>query len=234
MLDDVRAKFQSWLANLGLGVKGREELAYWRSRAEVEGTLNNNHFEALYTEMFGLARQFYDGKRVLDIGCGPRGSLEWATKAAERVGLDPLVDQYRTLGIDRHGMRYVSASAESIPFPNGYFDVVTSLNSLDHVDDPRTAMREIARVVRPTGTFLLEVEVGHSPTPTEPISLWFDILDDLAPYFTVVFERRYEMPPGRQDVHAAYQSGTPFDMSGGRHAGVLVAQLHRKPLAAVS
>ena len=29
-----------------------------------------------------------------DIGCGPRGSLEWATMAAERVGLDPPVNKY--------------------------------------------------------------------------------------------------------------------------------------------
>ena len=28
------------------------------------------------------------GMRVLDVGCGPRGSLEWATMAARRVGID--------------------------------------------------------------------------------------------------------------------------------------------------
>jgi ubiquinone/menaquinone biosynthesis C-methylase UbiE len=34
-----------------------------------------------------------------------------------------------------HGMTYVAARSEEIPFPEGYFDVVSSFNSLDHVDD---------------------------------------------------------------------------------------------------
>jgi ubiquinone/menaquinone biosynthesis C-methylase UbiE len=178
--------------------------------------------------MFGLTREFYRGKRVLDIGCGPRGSLEWAGEAAERVGLDPLADAYREFGIEQHAMQYAAAPAEHIPYVDGYFDIVTSLNSLDHVDDPKAAIREIARVLKAGGAFLLEVEVGHFPTPTEPISLWFDIFDDLAPYFDVVSDNRYEMPPGEHLVHDAYRKGGAFDMSKDRHAGVLVTQLRRK------
>jgi len=208
--------------------KGAHELAYWRQRAAIEVTLGNEHYAPLYTDMFGLTREFYRGKKVLDIGCGPRGSLEWAGEAVERVGLDPLADAYREFGIDKHSMTYVTATAEKIPYADGYFDVVTSLNSLDHVDDPTQAIEEIARVLRRGGTFLLEVEVGHQPTPTEPISLWFDVLDELAAHFEVVSEQRYEMPPGAHLVHDAYRKGGGFDMSRGRHPGVLVAQLRRR------
>jgi SAM-dependent methyltransferase len=208
--------------------KGAHELSYWRQRAAVEGTLGNEHYEPLYTEMFGLTRDFYRDKRVLDIGCGPRGSLEWATETKERVGLDPLADAYREFGVEAHAMTYVAAPAEKIPYTDGYFDVVTSLNSLDHVDDPGRAIKEVARVLRSAGAFLLEVEVGHHPTPTEPISLWFDVLDDLAPDFELISEQRYEMPAGAHLVHDAYRTGGPFDMSSGRHPGVLVAQLRRR------
>jgi SAM-dependent methyltransferase len=132
------------------------------------------------------------------------------------------------LGIDRHAMQYVAAAAEHIPFPDAHFDVVTSLNSLDHVDDPDAAICEIARVMRPGGVFLLEVEVGHSPTSTEPSSLWFDLFDVLAPYFDVIFDHRYEMPAGAHNVHDAYLKGGRFEMSKGRHPGVLITHLHRK------
>ena len=208
--------------------KGAHELTYWRERAAIEGTLGNDHYAPLYTEMFGLTRDFYRGKKVLDIGCGPRGSLVWAGEAAERVGLDPLADVYREFGTDAHAMTYVPAPAEKIPYADGYFDVVTSLNSLDHVDDPAQTIKEIARVLRTGGAFLLEVEVGHHPTPTEPISLWFDVLDDLAPHFELIAEQRYEMPPGAHLVHDAYRRGGPYDMSRDRHPGVLVAQLRRR------
>jgi SAM-dependent methyltransferase len=207
--------------------KAWHELSYWKQRQRSEGTLGNAHYERLFTEMFGVDRSFYDGKRLLDIGCGPRGSLEWATNAAQRVGLDPLVGAYRALGIGSHTMDYCEAPAEEIPFPDGHFDVITSINSLDHVDDPAAVMAEIARVLRPGGDFLLEVEVGHDPTPTEPIAFWFDVLDDLGRYFDVIDERRFELPEGHW-VHDAWSRGAPFDLGRGRHPGVLVARLRKR------
>jgi len=42
-----------------------------------------------FLDYFGLSKDFYKGKKILDIGCGPRGSLEWADMTLERVGLDP-------------------------------------------------------------------------------------------------------------------------------------------------
>src|SRR4029079_10710133 len=100
-----------------------------------------------YTSHFGLSASDYAGKRILDIGCGPRGSLEWADMTAERVGLDPLADEYLKLGAKNHKMSYVAAPSEKIPFPDGHFDVVCSFNSLDHVDDIPTTINKIIRVV---------------------------------------------------------------------------------------
>jgi hypothetical protein len=71
--------------------KERNEIAYWRSRLAAEGQLTNERYFESYTSTFDLEPSFHAGKRILDIGCGPRGSLEWADMAAERVGLDPLV-----------------------------------------------------------------------------------------------------------------------------------------------
>jgi ubiquinone/menaquinone biosynthesis C-methylase UbiE len=174
-------------------IKARAEMRYWRRRKQVETTLAADHYEYFYTQLFGLTAQDYAGKRVLDIGCGPRGSLEWATLAAERVGLDPLADSYRELGIDRHAMRYVCAPAEAIPFPDGHFDVVTSFNSLDHVDDPHAAAREMVRVLAPAGTLLLIVEAEHEATLTEPHRLPADCAAQLFPDLRVQWSERFRM-----------------------------------------
>ena len=145
------------------------ELRYWRKAA---GSLENNeHYAYFFTDYFGLERAFYAGKRVLDIGCGPRGSLEWADQAAECVGVDPLANEYLKLGASKHRMRYVQSGAEELPFDDGYFDVVSTFNSLDHVDDVDAALKEIRRVTAPGGTLLLIVEVAHDPTWTEPHAL---------------------------------------------------------------
>jgi SAM-dependent methyltransferase len=170
---------------LGRALKHSRELDFWKSRKKEEGQLDNTKYEYFYTTHFGIDREFYRGKRILDIGCGPRGSLEWADKAAERVGLDPLVPAYRKLGIDRHKMKYCAARSERIPFPGAYFDVVASVNSLDHVDDVHETIQEIARVTKPHGIFLVIVEVNHRVRACEPHNLPLDIINSFLPAFAV-------------------------------------------------
>lgn len=71
---------------------------------------------SIFIQFFGLDNDYYNGKKILDIGCGPRGSLEWADKAKERIGLDPLVDDYVKLGTDKHMMNYVSSGSRTYSF----------------------------------------------------------------------------------------------------------------------
>jgi ubiquinone/menaquinone biosynthesis C-methylase UbiE len=179
--------------------KERKEVAYWQSRLSEEGRLRNHHYLESYTSPFDLKPSFYTGKRILDIGCGPRGSLEWADMATERVGLDPLVPAYLKMGADRHRMTYVAASSDAIPFAADYFDVVCSINSLDHVADVKKTISEIKRVARPGGVFLLVTEVNHEPTSTEPVKLPWNISEAFTDAFTLLAEKRYEI--GNHDIH---------------------------------
>jgi ubiquinone/menaquinone biosynthesis C-methylase UbiE len=144
------------------------ELLYWKKKKKAEGVLANAHFEHFYTTHFGLDGSYYKDKVILDIGCGPRGSLEWATMAARPLGLDPLAREYLKLGANRHRMEYIDAPSEHIPLKDGEGDAVFAFNSLDHVEDVHQTLREIKRVTRPGGIFLLLVEVNHPPTICEP------------------------------------------------------------------
>lgn len=168
------------------------ELRYWKQRKKHEGLLLNTHYEFFYTAFFGLDRSFYEGKTILDIGCGPRGSLEWATMTSRRVGLDPLASQYMRLGADRHQMEYLCSPSECIPMEDSECDVVFSFNSLDHVADVEKSMSEVKRVTRPGGLFLLLVEVNHSPTLCEPHELTpTEVIDLLKPEFRCEDTRVY-------------------------------------------
>jgi ubiquinone/menaquinone biosynthesis C-methylase UbiE len=208
-------------------MKRRDELKYWRKRYSAEnGRLNNDHYEPLYTDVFGLSKEDYRDKRVLDIGCGPRGSLEWADVAAQRVGLDTLADDYRReLGADRHRMEYRACGSEKIPFADAHFDIVTSLNSLDHVDDIAASIREIKRVTKPGGLFLLSVETEHPPTPTEPVTVDDALLATLAPEFSVLSEFRVGTPDDH-DLHGAVKRRSPAHVAG--QPGIYVAKFARR------
>ncbi|MDX1994251.1 MAG: class I SAM-dependent methyltransferase [bacterium] len=213
-----------------LGLAGRAkalyELTYWRARKSKEGTLANSWYEDVYTHHIGVERSFYQGKKILDIGCGPRGSLEWADDAAERVGLDPLVNSYRALGIDQHRMQYVNAPSEKIPFPDNYFDVVLSLNSLDHVDDVAQTAREIIRVTKPGGHFFVVVEVNHKPTIAEPQMLDWTLSTYFQPQMRVLEEHHFEENPKGAGSTVSLRSKIPFDHQNSTpRSGVFLAKL---------
>jgi ubiquinone/menaquinone biosynthesis C-methylase UbiE len=205
--------------------KRRQELAYWTGRYSAENqTLRNGHFETLYTTVYGLTRGDYEGKAVLDIGCGPGGSLEWADMTKRRVGLDPLAPEYLKLGADRHRMEYCAAPSERIPYENGAFDIVTCLNALDHVDDFDKTVCEIKRVTRTGGLFLLSTEIDHPPTDLEPVTISIEKLRSFRPEFDVLSERVVGTPPDH-DLHGAVVSGVPAYEAG--MPGIYVAKMRR-------
>jgi len=210
--------------------KRYHELRYWRGvtrpirddRAKLEH--ERSHYEHFFTAFFGLTRADYAGKRLLDIGCGPCGSLEWAAEAAERVGLDPLAEDYKKLANDRQQMSYCAAPSEAIPYPDGHFDSVSTFNSLDHVDDVEVTIAEIKRVTAPGGRVLLIVEIGHIPTPTEPHHLDETIVAKFGPEFEAVSIRTFGV---RHDhnVYGSMLDAIPY-LPG--KPGILAARLERK------
>ncbi len=216
-------------------VKYLYEALYWRRRKADEHVLGNDWYEPLFTTRVGLDREAYAGQRVLDIGCGPRGSLEWADHAARRVGVDPLVPVYRRLGIDDHAMEYVAAPAEQLPFPDASFDIVTSINSLDHVDDLEVTIDEIGRVLAPGGLLLMVVEVGHAPTIAEPHRLGWDLAARFADGFEVEREEHLEFLTDEPGVGASLRRRVPFDHDDPRErSATLHLQLRRRAPGAVA
>jgi ubiquinone/menaquinone biosynthesis C-methylase UbiE len=207
--------------------KELHELSYWRHRVSAEGSLANDHYTEFYTAHFDLSPDDYTGMRVLDVGCGPRGSLEWAGMAAERVGLDPLAGEYLKLGAARHKMRYVAAPSEEIPFPDAHFDFVCSFNSLDHVANLRRTASEITRVTKQGGVFLLLVDVNHDPTVCEPNSFSWDVVRLFTPQFDILSERHYEKKA--DGMYDSIKQNLPYDEgNSNRRYGILSAKFRRR------
>lgn len=189
--------------------KSWNELLFWWFKKVIEGRLSNHHFKDFFTTFFSLEEDFYNQKKILDIGCGPRGSLEWADVAAERIGLDPLADQYMKLEGKHHKMEYRKSGSESIPYPDGYFDVISSLNSLDHVDDLNQTINEIKRCVKKGGLFLLISDIHSFPTVAEPSNFDWDIAVKFLPEFEIIDERHFE----GSNMYKSLRENIAFDHS---------------------
>ncbi|MBF9030994.1 methyltransferase domain-containing protein [Rhodobacterales bacterium HKCCE3408] len=223
--DPKGAKTEGQTPSGSRSLKEQEEIAYWNRRAEAEKTLGNGHYKHFFTGHFDLTPEDYAGKHVLDVGCGPRGSLEWCTMAASTTGADPLADEYLALGAHAHRMTYVATRAETMPFDDGRFDVISCFNALDHVDDVEMSLAEMHRCLAPAGLLLVIVEVNHKPTVAEPHCIdpaW--LMSWIASRFELVSERRN----GVRSDHNIYRSlseDTPFQDS---EAGILSLKLLRR------
>ncbi|MCA0337828.1 MAG: class I SAM-dependent methyltransferase [Actinobacteria bacterium] len=88
--------------------------------------------------------------RALDIGSADGPSAGWIVDVAEHVAaldIDPR-------GIGANG---VCGSAMALPFGDGSFDVVSAFDVIEHCEPESVALAEVARVLRPGGTFLMAV-----------------------------------------------------------------------------
>lgn len=205
-------------------IKEWSELAYWKIQKIKTKKLNNDHYEEFYTKTFGMNRTDYADKKVLDIGCGPRGSLEWVPDSTLAIGLDPLANEYLNLhsSSTQLKMQLVEGYCEDIPFDDNYFDIVTSFNSIDHVEDIQQSAKEIQRVIKPGGLLLLICDVNRKATITEPHSITTHLLAD---YFTKlnVVDQRLLLAGDKFRIYANIRANQTLENT--EEQGVLIAKL---------
>ena len=99
------------------------------------------------------------GDRVLDVGCGPGLGVAYAAGAGARrvVGVDasPVMVRHagrRNRAAVRQGRVEIRrADALRLPFPDGAFTKVGSLNSLQFWASPASGLAELHRVLEPGG-----------------------------------------------------------------------------------
>jgi len=88
--------------------------------------------------------------KLLDVGCGT--GLTTGVWQCKRYGVDPapkLLEKARS----KDEVEYKLAPAESIPYPDGYFDVVISITAIQNFQDVEKGLSEIKRVGK--GKFVL-------------------------------------------------------------------------------
>ena len=146
-------------------------------------------FSALYDpllwvgERAGMARRRRDllshaGGRVLELGAGTGLNLPYYPDGIEKLTLtepaDPMLPKLeRRLRKSARDCQVVVARAEELPFEDDSFDTVVSTLVLCTVDDPRAAITEIDRVLRPGGELLF---LEHVRSDSERLARWQDRL----------------------------------------------------------
>ena len=98
---------------------------------------------------------------ILDVGCGTGQLLRTAEQrfpTSTLEGVDAargMIKQAQAVLPGRSRIRFQVATAEKLPFANGQFDLVFSTMTFHHWEDQRGAIAEVARVLKPSGRWLL-------------------------------------------------------------------------------
>jgi ubiquinone/menaquinone biosynthesis C-methylase UbiE len=99
------------------------------------------------------------GERVLDVGCG-KGHL---VRALSELGVDAVGIDLNPNAADVAVVpRVRTMSATNLVFEDAVFDAVVSFHAIEHIPPIEEALREMWRVVKPTGKVLLVY-------PAEPV-----------------------------------------------------------------
>lgn len=137
--------------------------AYAPKRDEI--TEENIHHQksllALAFSKFGKKLSFFNGKDIIEIGGGPRGSICFIGGFGKRVGVDPLFDDLRKKDVllETENIELHSIKAEDINFQRESFDLAICINAIDHVHKPRLVLQKINRILKPSGLLFLSVNI---------------------------------------------------------------------------
>ena len=86
------------------------------------------------------------GRRILDIGCGAANMTHHLRHYGHVVGVD---SNPKPLVVARQrGLEAYEAYADQLPFEDAEFDLVTLLDTLEHIPDEDQALAECRRVLR--------------------------------------------------------------------------------------
>ncbi len=135
----------------------------------VPGVRGEIELEHVHRYLF--ARQFVEGRDVLDIACGEGyGCVLMSGIARSVIGVDidtDVIDRARSSHAGDN-IDFKSGSCTSIPMADASIDVVVSFETIEHIDQHDQFMAEIRRVLRPGGLLLISTPDTRTYVESSP------------------------------------------------------------------
>ncbi|HME22442.1 MAG TPA: methyltransferase domain-containing protein [Acetobacteraceae bacterium] len=141
-----------------------------RLTASIGGQVQIEHYHR-----YLFARSLVAGRDVLDVASGEGyGSALLAQVARLVIGVEHSGPTVRTAAgnFPRPNLQFLQGDARALPLTDGCVDTVVSFETIEHFDRQHDFLREVRRVLRPDGSFIVSTPDRdiYSPagTPVNP------------------------------------------------------------------
>jgi ubiquinone/menaquinone biosynthesis C-methylase UbiE len=110
-----------------------------------------------------------DQLTIVDVGCGTGSALRYAAakvKNGNLIGIDPvprMIEIAKDLTKDNktgYMINFKVGSAEDLPVEDSIADIVFAFDSIDHWNDSQQGLKEILRILKPGGRFIIVKDLG--------------------------------------------------------------------------
>ena len=147
----------------------------------MEDTIIN--YEHLHR--YGFAKEFVEGKKVLDLACGEGyGSAILAEKAEEVIGIDinEVVIKHACTKYVKDNLKFMKSSMTEVAIEeNKLFDVIICFEALEHIEEQNKAIAEVKRLLKDGGVFIVSMpnkyiysDLSNCKNPWHKKELYFD------------------------------------------------------------
>jgi 2-polyprenyl-3-methyl-5-hydroxy-6-metoxy-1,4-benzoquinol methylase len=107
-----------------------------------------------FTEVLELVKNYGGFGKLLDVGCGTGYFLKCALdRGWQAEGVDIAANAVKHA--NKLGLNVRNSSLEKASYPSSYFDAVTQLGLIEHVESPRTLLTETNRILRHGGVLVI-------------------------------------------------------------------------------
>lgn len=123
------------------------------------------HTEIEHLSRYRWAAKYVRGKTVVDLACGcGKGSYILATQGkAKKITAcdnDKNTLKYASLKYNHSKIKYKFADAQNPSLKGGSTDIVISFETIEHLNKPDKFLKEVSRVLRPGGVFIVSTPIS--------------------------------------------------------------------------
>lgn len=144
------------------------EVRFDASKASPDLLRKQSPWWGVHVARYQFAKPHVSNCLVLDIACGTGYGLPiLQTKARSVVGVDLDLDAIRKARTSSVKGRehFVAADGCGLPFPDATFDVITSFETLEHLEARGKFLAELQRVLKPEGLCIISTPNANYTKP---------------------------------------------------------------------